>query len=84
MDRTLYNALLVVYNGLLEGSLDRYLMQPADSLARQVNFILESTQPQTYDPDALEAEEIEGWQGLDDYDGQPDEMTEWHDYDPDC
>lgn len=24
------------------------------------------------------------YSGMDDYDGQPDEYTEWMDYDPDC
>jgi len=24
------------------------------------------------------------YSGMDDYDGQPDEAQEWHDFDPDC
>ena len=38
------------------------------------------TLDEDHDPDVYENDDPE----FDDYDGQPDEAQEWHDFDPDC
>jgi hypothetical protein len=51
-----------------EALLNDYDSMDEDDLLEFVN---------TYAPHLLEDSDIE-------YDGQPDELTEWHDFDPDC
>jgi hypothetical protein len=56
-----------------EGMLDR------DTLIRELLcWMSESDVEEFYDVNLSDED------GEDDYDGQPDEMQEWHDFDPDC
>ena len=86
MERNLYNACLTLFNAIREGQMDG-LGMTEDNLSimeQELNLVLESHAPKTYDPDQQEAEMIQGWQGLDEDDGQPMEWEEWRDFDPDC
>lgn len=44
---------------------------------------MSDTQEMDFDPEE-DFEDEEEYEYEDEYDGQPDEMQEWHDFDPDC
>ncbi len=92
MENRLYNAILYLYNALRSGEMDTVGLSEHNlrRMEAELNLILETQAPLTYCPDEWEVwfgpdgAEVQGWQGYDDHDGQPDELTEWHDFDPDC
>lgn len=86
MEMHLYNSLLTVYSALREGHLDNVGLSEYNlkRMEAEINMILETHAPLTYDPDTQGTMEInDSWADFED-DGQPSELTEWTDYDPDC
>lgn len=87
MEMHLYNALLTVYSAIRDGRMDNVGLSEYNliRMEAEINMVLETHAPLVYDPDDSGEMEINGWQAFDDDDdGQPSELTEWTDYDPDC
>lgn len=49
-----------------------------------IALMLDGRMYDVYDGTTWSSEDVDALYEEDDYDGQPDEAQEWHDFDPDC